>query len=107
MKDNKKNNKGLTLIEVIITVAIIGIITIPILTMFNSGLNNISKAMKRTEDVFEIKDDVNQAIIQSIEGEITTIKVKIPSLNINKDVEGKMVTVEKDNIQIITFVPNN
>lgn len=101
-----KNNRGFTLIEIIITIAIIGIIIIPVFTIFNLGLKNIISAKERTEKVFETQNEINEDIRQPNIGEDATIKVVIPSLSIEKEVEGKEITVEKNNIKIITFVPN-
>ncbi|SMP48828.1 type IV pilus modification PilV family protein [Anoxynatronum buryatiense] len=48
MKDNL-NEKGLTLIEVIISLAIISIVVISFLTMFTSGFDTVFSMGRRTE----------------------------------------------------------
>lgn len=121
-----ENKKGLTLIEVIVTIAIIGIISIPIFTIFNSGLNNIVKAGHRTDSVVDIQKEIDNLIYNpslfvdddndSIDDNNPNIKVisnstiKIPEIS-DKDIEGRTIIVyTKDKygneITIETFVPH-
>lgn len=54
--------KGLTLIEIILTLSILGIILITIYPIFNTGLSNINRAGKRTSAVsFALNDLRNRA----------------------------------------------
>lgn len=49
--------RGLTLIEIILTLAILGIISITIYPIFNTGLSNINRAGKRTTAIsFALND---------------------------------------------------
>lgn len=57
-----KNYKGLTLIEVILSIAIIGIISISLLPIFNIGLKNIVNAGSRTKNVYEAQTSINNFI---------------------------------------------
>lgn len=112
------NKKGLTLIEVILTIAIIGILSIPIFTIFNSGLNNIVKAGNRTESVVETKEKIDDIIYgrfnsdEEIPYEVTLdIKDRDNNLIYNDSIDGKKIIVStKDkymnDITIETFVPN-
>lgn len=49
------NNKGMTLIEIIIAIAIIGIISIGILSGFSTGFSMIIKGRGLTEDTFSVQ----------------------------------------------------
>ena len=61
-----RNKKGFTLIELIVTIALIGIISVSMLTVFNTGLVNIVRAGVRTEGVnlAESEFDINPTIIE-------------------------------------------
>lgn len=108
-----KNNKGLTLIEVVLTITIIGIIAISILSIFNTGLVNIVRAGIRTENVLNIQKDIDDAI-KNKSGTVGEVIVSIPGVT-DKDgldkpvvVPGKLIVIPSDDnsIQITTFVPN-
>lgn len=60
-----KNDKGVTLIELILSMALIGIIAVSVFTVFNASLINIVRAGKRTEAVnlAEERFDDNPTII--------------------------------------------
>lgn len=57
-----KSRNGLTLIEVIVTIAIIGIISIPLSNAFNTGLKNIVRAGDRTEAMYDLQEAMDYAI---------------------------------------------
>lgn len=112
-----KNNKGFTLIEIIVSIAIIGIIAIPIFGIFGTGLKNIVNAGNRTENVYieqelidtEINMDYSE-INKDNSDEEEELDIKFPYnsvLDLVK-IKGKIVTVtnEDDNIEIKTFIPN-
>lgn len=113
-----KNNKGLTLIEIIITIAIISIMSIAILSIFNIGIMNISKSGERTKRVLKVKEKVDEEIIRNKEDTTNKDKVKVTIEEIIKDKEvyGNIIEVKDDdikksneksfNIKITTFVPN-
>lgn len=48
MKIYRKHHKGLTLVEVIVSLAIIGIIAVSLLPMFTSGFANMMSTGRRT-----------------------------------------------------------
>ena len=124
-----KNRKGLTLIEVIISIAIVGIVAMVILSAFSSSTKNISSANKRTINTLGTKDRLDELIIKSenldtdwitidtdnedieVEQDIT-INVTIPEVTGTKDIKGKVITVnstdgEGNTITIETFVPDD
>lgn len=104
-----KNNKGLTLIEVVLTIAIIGIITIPILGIFSTGVRNIVSAGNRTEEVYAEQESVVSEISKEYDGIDTPDGEKELDIIFSEDliiqIEGKVVTTGDDNIEITTFVP--
>ena len=120
-----KTRKGLTLIEVIITIAIIGVIGMTLSGVFNTGLSNIVKAGDRTEDMFVLQKIMDESIKKIEEGESletertldTGEKVLITSIDnpidvgdhiSNNIISGRLITVkfEKNtNRFLTTFVP--
>ncbi|MST99873.1 type II secretion system protein J [Tissierella pigra] len=103
-----KNNKGLTLIEIVITIAITSIMAIAVLTMFNISITNISESGNKTERVLRIKEEVDEEIINNKEKTTNTDKVKVTIDGIIKDreVDGKIIEIKDSDIKITTFVPN-
>lgn len=104
-----RTRKGLTLIEVILAFAIIGIIAVALLTIFNSGLKNILNAGKRTKAVFIQKELIDNKILEyenKTDGKII-ISVTIPDIIINKEIKGSiLVSDPNSDKKITTFVPN-
>jgi prepilin-type N-terminal cleavage/methylation domain-containing protein len=104
--DNMENRQGLTLIELIITIAIVGIMTALVSMVFDTALRNIKNSRERMEAVFRAQGEINEIIQNNNTGE-DIIEVTIPVVNINKKVKGKKVDIEEDKIKISTFIPNN
>ncbi|GEM_PF-1936743 len=97
-----KKQSGLTLIEVILAIALLGIISVSLLTVFSSQLKNIKIGAGITENAFN-----DQAVIEEY---IYTVKSKIQnnesledlpyvSTISNVQVFGEMVQVHKVNYQ--------
>lgn len=106
-----KNMKGLTLIEVIISIALISLIAVTFLGMFNMGSKNIFRSGKRTKSILQLReliDDKIRVYENKVGGEYK-IQMTIPGVTINKIVKGTMI-MESDpdnpDIKITTFVPN-
>ena len=108
------NKKGFTLIELILSMAIIGIIAVTLLPILNVGLKNIVFSGNRTKAVSEASDSIyNDSVLTSF-----TVKVKLPSLTeSNSDtmvnVDGNKVTgtadiqgVEMRNVEFFIYRPN-
>lgn len=110
------SDKGFTLIEVILTIAIIGIVSISAFTIFSTGLNNIVKSGNRTDSVLQTKDKIDNKIYgrEPSEGTSYEITVDIRDKN-NKLIYKRVVPGEKiiestkdeymNDIEIETFVP--
>lgn len=112
------NKKGLTLIEVILTMAIIGVMFIAVFTIFGSGLTNIMRAGHRTESVVETKEKIEDRIHGRLDFEAEIpyeLIIDISDDNnksiYNTSIDGKKITEStKDkymnDVTIETFVPN-
>lgn len=106
-----KRKEGFTLVEVILAIAILGVIAISVLTIFGFGLRNISRSDKRTEEVFTLEGEINEKIFEGDSEnaivEDATIKVQIPEFE-EKEIEGRMITVPSDdqNMEMKTFIPD-
>lgn len=58
------NNKGLTLIEVVISISIVGVIAIVFFKTIAFGYTNIVKSDKFTKDSFRVQEEMEQAITE-------------------------------------------
>ena len=108
--------KGLTLIELVISIAILGLISVTILNIFNSGLMNIIRAGDITELTSNAISDVDKKILTSVVGEDNVseneIDISLPGLSysIPIRIKGKLITHETidlkgNSVSIKTFVP--
>lgn len=107
-----KKRKGLTLIEVVVSIALLGMIAVVFLTIFNTGNKNIIKSGDRTKDVLKIQENVDTQIksyedlkLEGVKVEEKDIEVKIDGIDA-KTIKGKLITGIEDGIKITTFVPN-
>ena len=67
-KKHRQNNQGLTLIEMVITVAIIGIVSVVVLSIVSTGANfyrGMSGRTKSQMDLQELMDDVENIIMNA------------------------------------------
>jgi len=76
--------KGVTLIELVVSLALIGIIAVSTLTIFDTGLSNIFRAGSRTKAVAEANHDVTSSVLSVIED--AEVDIKLPVLGgVTKD----------------------
>lgn len=113
-----KKRGGLTLIEVIISLAIVGIIAMVFLSTFTSGIKNIFKTRDSTKDIYLNKEAIDKEIIGEPSELDSTIENKEITIEINgesRPVAGRLITLPKklddedeniDRLQITTFVPD-
>ena len=98
----------MTLIEVIVSMAILGIIAVAFLNIFASGFIGVLSSGKRTEVGYEAQQAVEEAIDLQTSGadKVTIVFPDGPSL----EIEGYMIVEEvnngKEKIKITTFIPN-
>lgn len=67
-KKHRRNNQGLTLIEMVITVAIIGIVSAVVLSVVSAGANfyrGISSSTKSQADLQSLMDDVENILMDA------------------------------------------
>lgn len=100
-----KNRKGLTLVEIILSMALLGIIVIVFLTVFNTGNKNIIKAGNRTKDVLKTQSEIDEKIKNHNNEGKDTIIIDIPGIG-EKEVKGSILVEEVNGIEITTFIPN-
>ncbi len=104
-KINNKNKNGFTLIEVIISIAILGIISISLLTLFTTGFKFITNSGRRSADDSDIQTEVENAL-NSAPDTNTGLVITLPdSSTINGD--GEVKTETSGDVTVTFFVPLN
>lgn len=89
MKYNNKN-KGLTLIEIVISMAIISIIAVSMLNIFGTGLSNIFKFGQNSKVYYEAAGELEISIINPIyKGKQDSLSITNETVEI--DVFGKLI----------------
>lgn len=115
--------KGLTLLEVVISMALIGMVAIVFLTIFTSGNKNIFRAGDITKDIFKVQEKIDKQInnLENLKIEELVDGTKIiesPKIRVTigdmepKFIQGRFITnesiLDKKNViemEIITFIP--
>lgn len=118
---NFQNNSGFTLIEVIISIAIVGILLLVFLSYFTNNAIYIFFAGERTDNIFEAQDKIDNTI-KDIDFANSSEGIEIEELPTNFSIrfqsndgktfhadtlKGKVVTVKIENdipIIITTYV---
>lgn len=103
-----KNPQGFTLIEMIVALAIIGIMAVSFLTVFSSTYAHIFSAGRRSDAIFSTEKKVEAAIASGTTGTADTFSLSIGGRTIN--VSGTLVTEQStyENGKTVTlksFVP--
>jgi len=80
------NKKGFTLIEVIVGIALFGIITISFLPMFTFGIVNMHRSGNRTETVYKIQSSIEKNEPATPKKEQININFSGKEINININV---------------------
>ncbi|WP_416197891.1 MAG: hypothetical protein ACFWUA_10025 [Sporanaerobacter sp.] len=115
------NKKGFTLIEVILSISIIGILSVVLLSCLPNNYKNIISSGTRTKSVFNAQEKIDKAIknISVVDGDSQlskqseTINIKFSNSDRNiistGPITGNIVTSnsnDKKAVTIITFVPS-
>lgn len=82
MKTRLKSKKAFTLVEIVVSIFIVGITVICVLPLFNMGFNNIVLSEDRTNSLLEAKKDVEEAINEGTELETDTLLMEFGDLDI-------------------------
>ena len=107
--------KGFTLIELIVSIAILGIISVVVLSIFNTGLLNIQRAGKITQNTISATTIMDYKILNAVVGDLnvseTTISIPTPGVSTNISITGRLIihnsVDDKGNsITIKSFIPN-
>jgi prepilin-type N-terminal cleavage/methylation domain-containing protein len=113
-----KTDKGMTLVEVVISLAILGIITVVFLGMFTSGFGGIISAGKYSQAEYEAQEAMEHRIggvtvaatpsltPTTISGK--TVSISFPGVPISAT--GKLEKIVyndgKHSVELSTFIPN-
>lgn len=97
------NKKGFTLVEVIIAMAIAGIIAVTFIPLLTSQYVNIAKTGDKSKATYNAIEEAEKDVIKLKNGKEDKVKgdidgngkVEIPSLNIDQDVDTVTVTKEE------------
>ncbi len=109
----------MTLVEVIVSVAILGVIAISILPLFGISIKSVARSGKRDESIklrqnemvekireYENPEITEKESISGVENVDPPIKVTIPGVTDDGiKVYGYKLEIEKDEMKIQTFIP--
>lgn len=106
-----QSNKGFTLIELIISIAILGLVAVTFLSIFNMGLTNIKKAGDRTSAVEMTEKNLYDNVPEEFNVTVTLPNPKNEPSEIKVTVKGKIyeskeyIGYSNDYVDIIRYVP--
>ncbi|QEK12128.1 type II secretion system protein [Crassaminicella thermophila] len=113
-----RNKKGVTLVEIIVSIAILGIILTSITTLFSSTFTGVFSAGKKSKAIHKAQMEMEQYIATSIQ--TSNIKVKNISTSnykivfsgnppIKISMRGKEIQYHNENndVSLTLFVPDN
>ncbi len=92
------NNRGMTLIEVLVSLAIVGIIAISLLPMFSNGIRFLVNNGNQIKDMYKGQDLIEQEISKVASSEENTMTIVFPGKTI--DIKGKDYTISNYNLFI-------
>ncbi|AEE96322.1 PulJ/GspJ family protein [Mahella australiensis] len=101
-------NKGMTFVEVLISLAILGILLVILTGILSGGLFNITHAGKKTSDEFIAQQLMDKAINDpSFSDARVTVESANMSVPIGGDsalIAGRKITVRVGDVKLTTFV---
>lgn len=104
----KKNAIGMTLIELIIAIALLGIITVAFINVFSFGYISIINAGKNTEAGYTAQKNLENEIINDTSVANQTMIISFPG-GVNVQVNGTAIEEEitegQSTIKVNTFIP--
>lgn len=104
MNFNKNNHNGFTLIEIIISIALLGIVSVSILSIFSGSLSFIFDAGRRNSEQFNYQESIENAISYNDLTAGTSKNISINFTGIDDfTVSGRVLT--DNNLKV--FLPGN
>lgn len=102
----KKKTKGMTLIELIISIAIIGIMIVSFSSIFIGGFKSILKSGKRSKNGMESQKQIEQLISTRppISDDNTELEIKFYDNTCIK-ITGQETQVNVDDVTYTIFIP--
>ncbi|MBF7082134.1 prepilin-type N-terminal cleavage/methylation domain-containing protein [Desulfallas sp. Bu1-1] len=111
------NKKGFSILEVLVAISILVIIVFTFTTLFSAGFSGIFSAGRKSEALYKVQKEMENAIINKSGNNVTdgTISISFPSLTDPITVTGKFVICDQTytdsngnerTVTITSFVPN-
>ena len=105
----KKKNSGMTLVEIIVAMAILGIISITFLSIFSGMFKGIVNAGQRSKATFGAQQDLENYIATNTTNATDNLVITYNGLT-SVTIEGENMSVPKTSgsttITVDVFVPN-
>ena len=105
-----KNKDGFTLIEIIVSLAIIGILSVSFFTIFTSGFTYIAKAGNRSVAGFSTQNVVEQTLINIPLQSTSYMTITLPdtsTIRVYGNTISKTTNYNGGHVDITFFQPNN
>jgi prepilin-type N-terminal cleavage/methylation domain-containing protein len=102
-----KNQKGMTLIEVILAIAILGIIMIGILNLFSFSMKSIYSAGNRTHTVADLESISDELIASEFSSKIEIENHLADVMNFNEKTDKNSVAIKEIGEDINFYVSNS
>jgi prepilin-type N-terminal cleavage/methylation domain-containing protein len=105
-----KSKKGFSLIEAVVSIAIIGIISISFLSMYTSGFTTISKNGSRSSALFTGQSNIEEKLNGTPGTTSTSLTISIPNsspISVSGNIITESVTVKGQSVNITAFKASN
>lgn len=103
------NKKGFTLVEVIVSVALLSIITILFATAFATSLDILNKATIKTNNVNQAAAGIEQqkaGVTNSTTSTDSSITINFENGQTTGQIQGKLYSNTNNDVTFKSFVPN-
>lgn len=105
-----KNKKGLTLIEAVIAIGIIGIIAVSFLSMYTLGFSTISKSGSRSSALFTVQSKLEEKLNGTSGTTPTSLTIIVPNsspISVSGNIITESTTIKGQAVTITAFKPSN
>ena len=108
--NKKRNNKGMTLIEVIIAMAFFAILALALITVYTSVIHVVGQTRQRVDDNYESQMEIEKAIVNITNSAVSIITNESMTITFTDSpfeivVDGKTVGHGEDD-RFKIFIPN-